>query len=80
MMTLVSVLAVPALFIAPFALMVLFGAARNSEWALAMKTLPVAVVTVSLVAVAWMGAPKIRSSAGNCYTEWDGRSNSTVCD
>lgn len=72
-----SFLAMFALFVAPFAGWVSYRAYRENERHLALKSGAVFIVALLL----WVGAPKVKiQQADNCFVDWDGRANPTVCD
>jgi hypothetical protein len=77
----VRILAIPSLFVAPFAVMVAIGMAREGNAIGAIKAGSLAAAT-GLILLIGFSNPDARPRGGgdNCYTDWDGRSNSTVCD
>lgn len=48
----------------------------DAPWCRALVVAGIALMTVSF----FTGPKHTRSGGGECYTDWDGRSNSTVCD
>lgn len=75
LLTAVALIAVPAGFLSGG---VAFNAWRSGEGALAAKSGAIfaACVLVFLLAP----KPGQKQTAGDCYTDWDARSNSTVCN
>lgn len=71
-------LAIPAFFIAFFSGGVAFNAWRSGEAGLACKSGAVFLFCCLIV----IAAPKrpVTNGGDDCYIDWDGRSNSTVCD
>lgn len=74
MISILAVLAFPVAFLAGG---VAFNAMRSGETSLAVKSAAVCAICVAI----YFAAPKkgvIHSD--DCWTEWDGRANRTVCD
>lgn len=71
-----AILALPVAFLSGG---VAFNAWRKGEPGMVLK----AAAVFGACALIFMVAPKGNlslSPAGDCYTDWDGRSNPTVCD
>ena len=72
-------LAIPALFVAPLSAFVAYGYFRERDARSGAKAGAVAIVSLSIYLLAQDGGNvKIRTEG--CYKDWDGRSNSLVCD
>jgi hypothetical protein len=80
MLTLFTMLAIPSYIVAPFAGWVAFASFRDGEAKLGFKALGVFAVTATLILVAHSNAPKPTHSNRECYTDWDGFSNSEICE
>lgn len=75
LVALLVVLCFPVAFVAGG---VAVNAWLEGDKSMASKSLLIFAVCVAVIFVAPKRAPEFGS--GNCYTEWDGRSNPTVCD
>lgn len=71
--------AIPALFVAPLSAFVAYGYFREGDARSGVKASAACVVALALYLLAQDGGNvKIRTEG--CYKDWDGRSNSLVCD
>ena len=62
-----------------FTPVMIFNSVKDGENSFALKCVAVFIVAT----VVWATAPKTGTNdrtSGDCYTDWDGRSNPTVCD
>jgi len=75
-----TLLAIPAMFIAPITGWMTFSFFRDGETASGWKSAAVFAATSGILFVAYQGAPGPTYTSGDCRTDWDGRSNSTVCE
>ncbi|MCY0095835.1 hypothetical protein [Hoeflea ulvae] len=76
---LLTILAIPALFIAPISAWVAFSYFRSGE----LRHASIAGGVAGLALVIYLAASqgdKINFRTDGCYNEWDGRSNRMVCD
>ncbi len=76
MIAVLAVLAIPVAFLSGG---VAFNAWRSGEIGMAAKAAAVFGACILIFAVAPKGDLSL-SRVGNCYTDWDGRNNPTVCD
>ncbi len=75
-------LAVLSMFVLPFSSLAALGWFRDGEAGAGMKAAAVSLVCIFLIVAGKIGNPTLYSSAGEsyCYTDWDGRSNPTICE
>ena len=77
-----GVLAVFSLLVLPFSALATFGYFKDGQIEAGIKAGSVSLVCIFLIVAGKIGNPSryISSGEGYCYTDWDGRSNPTVCE
>lgn len=74
-----TILAIPSLFVAPLAAMVAYGYFKDGDKRNATKAGLVTALTLSIYLIASNG-DSVKFKTGDCYRDWDGRANRMVCD
>ncbi len=70
------------MLVLPFSLLAAFGWFKDGQTGAGMKAGAVSLVCIFLIVAGKIENPSSRSDAGEsyCYTDWDGRSNPTICE
>lgn len=78
--TIITLLAIPSMFIAPISGWMTFSFFREGDTSSAAKAGAVFAVTAFLLVAGHINGPGPSYTSGDCYTAWDGRGNPAVCD
>lgn len=79
MIEILRIVAIPCLFVAPFAGWLTFSFFRDGEVRAGWKAAGVFAITASVLAVAYSEVPAPKYAGGDCRKDWDGFSNPDGC-